>query len=147
MDRSPNALRPFAGLSLAIALAVSPMTAAPAEAAGGGHGPVMDGPFYVRPRPVIAPMLVDGGIVHIGVQVVIETPDKDAFQRARDVEPRLMNAFVTELNSIVSGPWVRDNGVDHAIVKRRFLAACVRLLGSDTVKDVLIEKSYRRRVS
>lgn len=147
MERSPTALRPFAGLTLALALAFSSLGPAPVEAAGGGHGPITDGPFYVRPRPVIASMLVDGGIVHIGVQVAVETPDKAAFERALEIGPRLMDAYVRELNIIVAGPWVRDNGVDHEIVKKRFLAASIKLLGRETVSDVFIEKSYRRRVN
>lgn len=148
MDHSRRAFCQCAGLALALGLSASPFAAQSAEPSGNAaHGPVMDGPFYMRPRPIIAPMMADGGIVHIGVMVAIEIPDKAAYEKAREVEPRLMDAMIRELNAIVSGPWVRSNGVDHGVVKRRFLAACVRILGNQIVKDVFVEKSYRRRVS
>jgi hypothetical protein len=122
-------------------------SAAPALAAGGheAKGPVTDGPFYMRPPQILASKFADGGIIHVGVRVSIEIADKDNYDRAREVEPRLIDALVRELNVIAMGPWVTEKGVDEAVVKRRFMAATVRILGNSIPRDLKIDKSYARR--
>lgn len=125
-------------------------TAAPALAAGGGgghapKGPVTDGPFYMRPPQILASKFADGGIIHVGVRISIEIADRDDYDRAREVEPRLIDALVRELSAIAMGPWVTEKGVNEAVVQRRFMAAAVRILGSKIPRDLKIDKSYTRR--
>src|SRR5262245_58629990 len=88
-----------------IALAVVALVAPSARAAE-KKPPVMDGPYYMRPATIVAPKFVGGGIVHVGVSVAIEIKDREDYEKVREQEPRLIDAFVRELNAIVSGPWI-----------------------------------------
>jgi hypothetical protein len=137
-------VRLIAALCCALVLLAAPAYAggAPAKPAG----PSVEGPFYMRPQAIVAPKFVDGGIIHVGVAVSIQIQEKEDFDKARGLEPRLVNALVRELNIILSGPWMRADAVDHALIKQRFLAASRRILGP-IARDLVVEKSYLRRVS
>ena len=146
------------GAWLCFALAVAPAPGWGGAAPSGEHPwtansrdrsqpPSESGPIYIKQRPVIAPVFLDGGVAHIGVEVSLEVAGKSAQERVFEYQPRLSDAFMRELNAIVTGPWIRDNGVDHEAVKRRFLAVCERVLGPHVVRNIFVQRSYRRRVS
>ena len=72
--------------------------------------------------------------------------DQSAESQVNDRMPRVMDTFLTTLyGAIDEGEMINGSLVDVAGVKKRLQAACDRLLGSDVVKEVLVQTVLQRR--
>lgn len=129
-------------------LAGSVVVQAPAPRAEDAHGaPAPAGPVFVAVDPLVIPV-IDAGSVrrHLVYVLQLEAADAAAGARIRDQMPRLRDAFLRALANIAdrvgNGP-----APDVERVKRSLAAASERVLGPHVVNDVLIQRSFLRRVS
>jgi hypothetical protein len=56
-----------------------------------------------------------------------------------------MDAYLHDLHVLTSRPAAGDNGPDPALAKKYLLQSSQRILGAESVKDVLIERTIMRR--
>lgn len=92
-------------------------------------------------------MIANGAVAkHLTIVLVLELADAQARDKAKELLPRLTDAFVNDLHRLASRPDAID-GIDLALAKRHLLASGARVLGPDSVKNVLIERTISRRTS
>jgi hypothetical protein len=59
----------------------------------------------------------------------------------------LIDAFVVDINALASLPNAPDTGIDQDVFKRRLTVSCARIVGPDTVKNIVFLRSFTRKVS
>lgn len=124
--------------------------AAPALASGKAPAPIASsegGPVFLRLERIVVPVFANGAVAkHLTIILVLELADAQARDKAKELLPRLTDAFVNDLHRLASRPDAID-GIDMALAKRQLLASGTRVLGPDSVKGVLIERTISRRTS
>jgi len=104
-------------------------------------------PVYVRLAPFTVPAIgAERPEQLITFVIVLMVRDQSAESQVNDRMPRVMDTFLTTLyGAIDEGEMINGSLVDVAGVKKRLQAACDRLLGSDVVKEVLVQTVLQRR--
>ena len=132
----------LAALFLAVTLAL------PARAADGPALPGKDKPVSVRLDPLTVSIQRNGVIErHIGFVIVLEVSDITAQALVEDRKPKLIDAFVLDINALASLPQSYDNGIDPEALKRRLKLSTNRVLGDDVVKNIVFLRTFTRKVS
>ena len=138
----------IAGLAVLVLAASGPAAIAGGPNTQGNIRLTPDGPIYVRLDRIIISLFRGGAVERqIGYMLLLEVANEKIADGVRELRPRLMDAFVRELNMLAAGPRVADEGIDPALMKRRLIAVGGRVLGEGAIRDVLVEKSYGRRLS
>jgi hypothetical protein len=104
-----------------------------------------EGPIYMRLERIMVPMIHENEVQKlITFILVVEFADAESRDRAKLIMPRLMDAFRRDLHVLVSRPGNTEE-LDFALFKRYLVASGARVLGADSVKDVLIERTLARK--
>jgi len=105
-------------------------------------------PNYVQIPAMNIPVIGDGGISqNVSLSVVIETTSVGAADDVRKNLPRLNDAYITDLYSLLNGhDAVREGVVQVAIIKRDLETISRKVVGEDKIKDVLLQVLYQKRM-
>lgn len=104
-----------------------------------------DGPIYLRLERIMVPVIHENDVQKlIAFVLVVEFADPESRERAKLMMPRLIDAFRRDLHILVSRPSGSEE-MDLARFKRYLLASGKRVLGQESVKDVLIERTLARK--
>jgi hypothetical protein len=133
--------------TLAAVLAVAPATANEGAAAPENQRDLPVGSQYFRLDPFTVPVMGPDSITrHLTFIVTLELTDDALRDKVRQNLPRLRHAINASLFQLVTVR--RDDGSlpPLATVKRRMLEVTKQVAGGDTVRDVLMESVYERRI-
>lgn len=104
------------------------------------------GPFYMQLERITVPKIHGNTVEKLLTYIlVVEFADAETRERAKLIMPKLMDAFVRDLHILSSRPGTAEDGVDLAVAKHYLLASGGRVMGADSVKDVLIERTITRK--
>jgi hypothetical protein len=104
-----------------------------------------EGPVYLRLERIMVPMIHGNDVEKlITFILVVEFSDAASREQAKTVMPRLMDAFRRDLHVLLSRPSSAEE-LDYNLFKRYLLASGKRVLGAESVKDVLIERTLARK--
>jgi hypothetical protein len=102
----------------------------------------------IRLDPLVVSILRNGNVEkHIGFVIVLEVADAASQVKVQDKMAKLTDAFVIDINALASLPSAPDAGIDPDVFKRRLTASCARVLGPETVKNIVFLRSFTRKVS
>ena len=133
--------------TLAAVLAVAPATANESGATPENQRDLPVGSQYFRLDPFTVPVMGPDSITrHLTFIVTLELTDDALRDKVRQNLPRLRHAINASLFQLVTVR--RDDGSlpPLATVKRRMLEVTKQVAGGDTVRDVLMESVYERRI-
>ncbi|HEX9837071.1 MAG TPA: hypothetical protein VGB90_09470 [Alphaproteobacteria bacterium] len=133
--------------TLAAVLAVEPATADEGATAPENQRDLPVGSQYFRLDPFTVPVMGPDSITrHLTFIVTLELTDDGLRDKVRQNLPRLRHAINASLFQLVTVR--RDDGSlpPLATVKRRMLEVTKQVAGGDTVRDVLMESVYERRI-
>jgi hypothetical protein len=129
------------------------MTSGGGMAMAADHGPApavsRDGKgIQIRLDPLVVSIQRNGVVEkHIGFVIVLEVADAASQVKVQDKMAKLIDAFIIDINALASLPNAADAGIDQDIFKRRLTASCGRIVGPDTVKNIVFLRSFTRKVS
>jgi flagellar basal body-associated protein FliL len=110
--------------------------------------PGKDKPISIRLDPLTVSIQRNGVVErHLGFVVVLEVSDLGAQAAIEDKKPKLLDAFVLDLNALASLPTAADKGIDHDALKRRLKASSARILGPNFVKEIVFLRTFTRKVA
>jgi hypothetical protein len=110
--------------------------------------PGVDKPIGVRLDPLVVGLQRNGVVEkHVGFVVVLEVGSIAAQARVQELQAKLIDAFVIDINALASLPNAVDNGIDQEALKRRLTTSSNRILGPDIVRNVVFLRTFTRRVS
>ena len=110
--------------------------------------PGVDKPIGVRLDPLVVGLQRNGVVEkHVGFVVVLEVGSIAAQARVQELQAKLIDAFVVDINALASLPNAVDNGIDQEALKRRLTTSSNRILGPDIVRNVVFLRTFTRRVS
>ncbi len=112
---------------------------APAEGSEGATG------IYVTLDPLMVPV-IDNGVVrqHLSLQLQLEMNDLQSDRLLHKRYHRLVDAFFSELYSLLSMRYVRERGLDVEFFRKRLKLRADRVLGKGAVRDVLVRDVQER---
>jgi flagellar basal body-associated protein FliL len=133
---------------LLVSLFLAMTLALPARAADAPALPGKDKPVSVRLDPLTVSIQRNGVIErHIGFVIVLEVENITAQALIEDRKPKLIDAFVLDINALASLPSSYDNGIDPEALKRRLKLSTNRILGDGVVKNIVFLRTFTRKVS
>lgn len=135
----------------------------PAEAAGGelseaakaeadaakaaAQEPVIPAVF-VQLNPLILPIVDDNGVSQtVSIVISVEVADEAMAAKVKNLQPRLQDAFIQDMYGVLSRKAVMKGGViEVSKIKERLSAVSHKVMGDDTIKQVLLQVVQQRRV-
>ncbi len=126
-------------------------TAGSGSGSGPGAGAVSDStekPNYVQIPSMTIPIIGDSGVSqNVSLSVVIEATSVAAADDLRKKMPRLNDAYITSLYSLLNGHVaVREGVVQVGIVKKDLDAVSRKVVGDDKIKEILLQVVYQKRM-
>jgi hypothetical protein len=127
--------------------------AAPKEESGKSKGPtdVTGGrfagdPIYVHIDPMILPVINDSGVEQLVTVILdVQVKDFDAADVMHANMPRVMDSLMTALYGGLGQGTLRNGKlVDVSRVKSKAIDAVGKVIGSDNVRDVLVQSVSQR---
>lgn len=110
--------------------------------------PGVDKPIGVRLDPLVVGLQRNGVVEkHVGFVVVLEVGSIASQARVQELQAKLIDAFVVDINALASLPNAVDNGIDQEALKRRLTASSNRILGPNIVRNVVFLRTFTRRVT
>lgn len=120
----------------------------PAAQAADPALPGVDKPIGVRLDPLVVGLQRNGVVEkHVGFVVVLEVGSIASQARVQELQAKLIDAFVVDINALASLPNAVDNGIDQEALKRRLTASSNRILGPNIVRNVVFLRTFTRRVT
>jgi hypothetical protein len=139
-------------LLIGLCLAVASVDGVPAMAAD--HGPPPTAPskdgkgIQIRLDPLVVSLMRNGAVEkHVGFVIVLEVADAATQVQVQDKMAKLTDAFVIDINALASLPNAADTGIDPEAFKRRLTASCARIVGPDTIRNIVFLRTFTRKVS
>ncbi len=110
--------------------------------------PGVDKPISVRLDPLVVGLQRNGVVEkHVGFVVVLEVGSIAAQARVQELQAKLIDSFVIDINALASLPNAVDNGIDQEALKRRLATSSNRILGPDVVRNIVFLRTFTRRVT
>jgi len=110
--------------------------------------PGVDKPIGVWLDPLVVGLQRNGVVEkHVGFVVVLEVGSIAAQARVQELQAKLIDSFVVDINALASLPNAVDNGIDQEALKRRLTASCNRILGPNIVRNIVFLRQFTRRVT
>lgn len=129
---------------------------APAEAAIGSSASDIDAGRHPPPRnenhkfvqldPLILPIIDDRGLTQVvSIIVVVEVENDTKADMVKRLSPRLKDAYIQDMYGVLNRHAAMQGEVIRVdILKQRLYDVSSRVLGSDTVEDVLLQVVQQR---
>ncbi len=105
-------------------------------------------PIFVEMKPMLIPIIGENGTEEvISLLVSLEVPDQDTADKIKGVLPRLNDAFFKALyGAFQRGSIKKGDLVDIPFLKQLLRDTSIRVLGADTVDNVLVQALAQRRI-
>ena len=103
---------------------------------------------YMEMKPLLIPIINNRGLSQqINLVIFIEVPT-GTLEDAKLYQPRLTDAFIQDLYGVLGAGYglVNGNVVDVRILKKRMMAVTKKVLGEDSVNDVLLQVVQQHRL-
>ncbi len=102
---------------------------------------------FVKIDPLTLPVVDKNGVVQIvNISITLEVGDAE---KAKDVErfaPRLKDAYIQDMYGALSSTTAMTQGVVNVeVVKKRLNAVTQKIMGNDSVRDVLLQAVQQRK--
>ena len=105
-------------------------------------------PLFLDMDPFLIPVIRGGRVrAHFMVVIKLEAIGTDQVSEIHAVRYRLADAFLRDLNAVLSVRGADGRTVRATTIKRRLQMICDRVVGDGVVRDVLIQNFSRRGVS
>ena len=110
---------------------------------GSSHGNV-----FVEMDPLMLPIIDGNGVSQIvNMVVALEVSSERNANKVRDMEPRIVDAYIQNMYGILSQQMAVKNGMlQVSVIKRRLKEITIDIVGDDIVKDVLLQILEQRRL-
>lgn len=133
--------------AVASATEMSEAEKADAAAAKAAHEAALEAVF-VKLDPLILPIVDSNGVTQtVSIVISIEVADEEAAARVEAMQPRLKDAFLQDMYGMLSQKAVMKGGViEVAKIKARLNNISHKVMGGDTVKEVLLQVVQQRRI-
>jgi|TARA_R110002072_G_scaffold49863_19_gene135043 flagellar basal body-associated protein FliL len=96
--------------------------------------------------PMVLPIIKEGKVVqHVTVVIKLLVPDLYAENKLQSRLPRLQDALLTEMYSLLALRFVQENDEEMRFIRRRLLLVGQRILGEGVLENLLIEGVERRQ--
>ncbi|MGO1117261.1 hypothetical protein ACTL6U_01030 [Rhodovibrionaceae bacterium A322] len=96
--------------------------------------------------PMVLPVIKKGKVSqHVTVVIKLLVPDLYAENKLHNRLPRLRDAFLTEMHSLMSLRFVQENDKDMTFIRKRLMLVGDRILGEGVLEDVVIDGVERRQ--
>ncbi len=110
--------------------------------------PGVDKPISVRLDPLVVGLQRNGVVEkHVGFVVVLEVGSIASQARVQELQAKLIDSFVIDINALASLPNAVDNGIDQEDLKRRLTTSSNRILGPNVVRNIVFLRTFTRRVT
>ncbi len=102
---------------------------------------------FVKMDPLTLPVVNKDGVVQIiNISVTLEVEDAEKAKEIEKFAPRLKDAYIQDLYGSLSSSTAMANGVVEVnVVKKRLNAITQKVLGNDSVRDVLLQAVQQRK--
>ncbi len=103
---------------------------------------------FVKMDPLTLPVIGANGIVQIvNITVTLEAEDAEKAKEIEKFSPRLKDAYIQDMYGALSSKTaVGENGVVNVdVVKKRLLKVTSKVLGNESVRDVLLQAVQQRK--
>ena len=103
---------------------------------------------YVEMDPLILPIIDSEGISqNLSLVIVLEVENTRNKEKVLDYQPRLKDAYIQELYGVLNKQAALEGGVLKVkVIKERLHTISNRVLGEDTVQDVLLQVVQQRPI-
>jgi hypothetical protein len=100
---------------------------------------------FVELTPMVLPLIREGRVVqHLTLKIVLEVR-AGTVDEVMLVEPRLVDAFFSELHGLLAMRYVREHEDMPGFLGDRLLSVSGRLLGRDLISKVLVSELGRQK--
>ena len=107
--------------------------------------PMLEHTLTVRLNPMVIPMVREGQVTkHLTVNVQLQVAGLSAENQLRENLPKLRDAFLTELYSLMAMRYVQENRMQTEFIKGRLKLVADNLLGHDILHNIVIQGLERR---
>lgn len=103
---------------------------------------------FVKMDPLTLPVINKSGVVQIvNISITLEVEDAEKAKEIEKFAPRLKDAYIQDMyGSLGAATSLTPNGVlEVNIVKKRLNAVTQKVLGNDSVRDVLLQAVQQRK--
>jgi flagellar protein FliL len=117
--------------------------------AEGGHGEGGGSAFqYVELDPLLLPIVDKNGVSQVvSLVVALEVNDAAGAEKVKEMTPKLKDAFIQDMYGILNKYAALENGVVQvSMIKKRLNEVTRKVMGEDTVNDVLLQVVQQRPV-
>ncbi len=102
----------------------------------------------IRLDPIILPVIREGQVtLHVTVVVVIELTEAVPLAELWEFSHPLRDTMLSELHGMYASRYVQERGYNLPIVKERLSQAAERVLGTGSVKGVMLKDINKRALS
>lgn len=116
------------------------------KAHDGGHG--SSSVNFVRLDPLVLPIIDGDGVSQVvSLVIVLEVEDQFIATEVRRMQPRLKDAYIQEMYGVLNKKAALEGGVLRVDeIKNRLNAISAKVMGEDTINDVLLEVVQQRPI-
>jgi flagellar FliL protein len=120
---------------------------APAAAEGQAKpGPNLDGPVFINLPAIVLPIFQGDRVTRqAGLVLVLELVKGKLATDVQPNQPKLYDAFITDLVQLYEQRGDEERIIDPALVKQRLQETSDRVLGPGVVQQILIQQAFERR--
>ena len=131
-----------------ILILLAALWAMPAAASDAPHAAASaDAERIIKLDPIVLPTLRNGRADRqVTLVILLEMADGKPRSIATDAMPRLRDAYITELSSLLDYDWPGGAVLDLEFARRRLMLQNERVLGQHVVDRVLFDTIRERRV-
>lgn len=102
---------------------------------------------FVKMDPLTLPVVNKNGVVQIvNISITLEVEDAEKAKEVEKFAPRLKDAYIQDMYGALSSNTAMTQGVvDVEVVKKRLNAITQKVIGNDSVRDVLLQAVQQRK--
>jgi flagellar protein FliL len=102
---------------------------------------------FVKMDPLTLPVVDKTGVVQIvNISITLEVADPEKAKEVEKFAPRLKDAYIQDMYGALSSTTAMTQGVvDVEVVKKRLNAVTQKIMGDDSVRDVLLQAVQQRK--
>ncbi len=103
---------------------------------------------FVQLSPLVLPIVDENGVSQtVSLVISVEVADEAMAAKVKNLQPRLQDAFIQDMYGVLSRKAVMKGGViEVAKIKARLNTISDKVMGDDTIKEVLLQVVQQRRI-
>lgn len=96
---------------------------------------------FVELEPMVLPIIREGQVtLHLTIVLVVELTEPTTKVVIAQKQRPLRDAILSELHAVYALRYVQEKGFDHPIVRERLTRASERVMGTGSIKALLVKK-------